>query len=114
MSTFCDLSKGHCAPCEGIGQALEETEARAQLAALPGWQLAADARSIGKEFAFKNFKETMLFVNGVAWMAEAEGHHPDLEVGYARCKITWTTHALNGLSMNDFIGAAKVEALLTA
>lgn len=114
MSTFCDLSKGHCEPCEGIGRAMDEAEARALLAALPGWQLAEDARSISKEFGFKNFKQTMLFVNGVAWMAEAEGHHPDLEVGYARCKITWTTHALNGLSKNDFIGAAKVASLLSA
>ncbi|MDD5296394.1 MAG: 4a-hydroxytetrahydrobiopterin dehydratase [Rhodocyclaceae bacterium] len=111
MSTFCDLSAGRCEPCEGIGAAMDEQEARELLADLPDWTLSDDARGISQEFGFRDFKDAMLFANAVGWMAEAQGHHPDMELGWGRVKVSWTTHALNGLSKNDFICAAKVQAL---
>ncbi|EGQ63942.1 pterin-4-alpha-carbinolamine dehydratase, partial [Acidithiobacillus sp. GGI-221] len=65
------------------------------------------------EFRFKNFYETMAFVNAVAWISHREDHHPDLELGYNRCVVHYSTHAIGGLSENDFICAARVDALLT-
>ena len=111
MSAFCDLSAGHCEPCEGIGRALSLDEARALLEDLPDWSLAADGRSISQEFSFRDFKDAMLFANAVGWMAEAQGHHPDMELGWGRVKVSWMTHALGGVSRNDIICAAKVQAI---
>jgi 4a-hydroxytetrahydrobiopterin dehydratase len=76
-----------------------------------GWTLAADTRSIRRELAFKDFYRTMSFVNAVAHVANIEDHHPDLEVGYNYCRITFTTHAIKGLSENDFICAAKIDSV---
>ena len=76
---------------------------------------ASDAGTeIRREFTFKGFYKTMGFVNAVAWIANAEGHHPDLEVGWGRCLVRYTTHAVSGLTENDFICAAKIDALLPA
>jgi len=77
-----------------------------------GWTLAPDARSIRREFAFKDFYRTMSFVNAIAHVANIEDHHPDLEVGYNYCRVLYTTHAVKGLSENDFICAAKIDRLL--
>ena len=77
----------------------------------PEWQLADDGKSIAREWKFRNFFRTMSFVNAVAHIANAEDHHPDLEVGYGYCRIRYTTHAIGGLSENDFICAAKIDAL---
>ena len=77
----------------------------------PDWTLAEDGVSIHAQWKFKNFYRTMSFVNAVAHIANAEDHHPDLEVGYGSCRIRFTTHAIGGLSENDFICAAKVDAL---
>ncbi len=76
----------------------------------PGWTIQAGVLS--REFAFKNFYETMAFVNAVAWIANAEDHHPDLAVSYNRCKVNYSTHSVGGLSENDFICAAKIDGLL--
>ena len=76
-----------------------------------GWQLAADSKSIRRELAFKDFYRTMSFVNAVAHVANIEDHHPDLEVGYNYCRIRFTTHAIKGLSENDFICAAKIDQI---
>jgi len=76
------------------------------------WSLQEDNRAIHRDFNFKNFYETMAFVNAVAWIANQEGHHPDLTVSYNQCGVTFTTHAMGGLSENDFICAAKVDELL--
>jgi 4a-hydroxytetrahydrobiopterin dehydratase len=81
----------------------------AQLA--PGWRIAEDGRSLRRAFSFPDFYETMAFVNAVAWIANVEDHHPDLEVGYNYCRMTFATHSIGGLSENDFICAAKVDAL---
>ncbi|HAT8983211.1 TPA: 4a-hydroxytetrahydrobiopterin dehydratase, partial [Legionella pneumophila subsp. pneumophila] len=67
---------------------------------------------IKRAFSFKNFYETMAFVNAIAWIANIENHHPDLEVGYNYCRVHFMTHALNGLTHNDFICAAKIDKLL--
>jgi 4a-hydroxytetrahydrobiopterin dehydratase len=86
-----------------------DQEAAELLKNLPGWEKADGA--IHKAFKFKNFYETMAFVNAVAWIAHREDHHPDMEVGYNRCVIRYSTHAIGGLSENDFICAAKVQSL---
>lgn len=82
------------------------------LAELPGWALEPGAGRIAKSYDFKNFHETMAFVNAVAWVAHHEDHHPDLEVSYKRCRVVYSTHTVNGVSLNDLICAAKIEALL--
>ncbi len=76
-----------------------------------GWALTADNTAIRRELAFKDFYRTMSFVNAVAHVANIEDHHPDLEVGYNYCRIVYTTHAIHGLSDNDFICAAKIDLI---
>jgi 4a-hydroxytetrahydrobiopterin dehydratase len=112
MNTFCDLTDRHCKPCEGGVAPLSRAEAEATLGQVPGWELADDARSIHRRFEFKGFYSTMAFVNAMAWVANREDHHPDFTTGYNYCEVTFTTHAIDGLSENDFICAAKVNALL--
>jgi 4a-hydroxytetrahydrobiopterin dehydratase len=80
------------------------------LSGLPGWKLHEGA--IRRTFEFKNFHQTMAFVNAVAWIAHRENHHPDLEIGYRTCAVRYATHSIGGISENDFICAAKVNALL--
>jgi 4a-hydroxytetrahydrobiopterin dehydratase len=110
----CDLSNKHCLPCEGGVSPLSRDEAGKLLGQLGDWELAEDAKEIRKTFRFKDFHQTMAFVNAVAWIAHQEDHHPDLEVGYSRCLIRYSTHAIGGLSENDFICAAKIDALLNS
>ena len=109
MTDFCDLAKGKCKPCEGGVPPLSEAEATALMAALTGWMCEGDA--IAKTYRFKNYYETQAFVNATAWVSHREDHHPDLAVGYSECKVRYTTHAIGGLSENDFICAAKIDAL---
>ena len=106
-----DFLKKHCKPCEKGTPALNASQAAALLRALPGWELIG-GKEIAKTFAFKNYHETMAFVNAVAWIAHREDHHPDLEVGYNRCRVRYSTHSVGGLSENDFVCAAKVESLV--
>lgn len=106
------IENQRCLPCEGFGQALTQQAAEKFMQNISKeWQLAADNQSIQRPFQFKNYYQTMAFVNAIAWMANTENHHPDLEVSYNRCLVKYTTHALKGLSPNDFICAAKVDAL---
>jgi 4a-hydroxytetrahydrobiopterin dehydratase len=108
-----ELTAQHCEPCEGGVRPLQRPDAEALLAELDAaWRLNDDATEIRREFKFKGFYKTMAFVNAVAWIANAEGHHPDMEVGWGRCLVRYTTHAIDGLSRNDFICAAKIDALL--
>jgi 4a-hydroxytetrahydrobiopterin dehydratase len=110
-----DLSAKKCAPCEGGVPPLTRTEAAALCQQLhPDWQLAADAKSLKRALKFKDFYRTMSFVNAVAHIANDEDHHPDLEVGYNYCRVTFTTHSIGGLSQNDFICAAKLDRLSSA
>lgn len=106
------LSQQRCKPCEGGVAPLTPDEARALMKQLSdAWQLAPDCRSIRGEWQFRNFFHAMSFANAVAHIANTEDHHPDLEVGWGYCRMTWRTHAIGGLSQNDFICAAKVDAL---
>jgi 4a-hydroxytetrahydrobiopterin dehydratase len=108
-----DLAKKHCLPCEGGVKPLTREEAKHYLARLSeGWELDADAKALRREFKFKGYNKTIGFVNALAWIANAENHHPDLEVSYDRCLVRWSTHAIGGLSENDFICAAKTSALV--
>jgi 4a-hydroxytetrahydrobiopterin dehydratase len=108
------LTSKRCKPCEGGVDPLTSAQSRDLLGQLVGWTLREDAHEIQRLFEFKNFVQAMTFANAVAWIAEQEGHHPDLEVGWGRCLVRYSTHAIDGLSENDFICAAKVDALLPA
>ena len=104
------LASQRCKPRKGEA-ALDQAKITELLAALPGWEMAEGGKAIGKIFKFEDFYETLGFVNAIGWMANRQDHHPDLEVGYNRCAVRWSTHDVDGLSMNDFICAAKTEAL---
>ena len=107
-----DLAQKKCKPCDGGVAPLTRAAAAALLPSLDAaWTLAADARSIRCELAFKDFYRTMSFVNAVAHVANIEDHHPDLEIGYNYCRIVFTTHTIKGLSENDFICAAKLDLI---
>ena len=108
-----DLTAQRCEPCEGGVAPLTRDEAQALMDQLnEDWSLSEDATEIRRDFHFKGFYKTMAFVNAVAWVANGENHHPELEVGWGHCLVRYTTHAIGGLSQNDFICAAKVDALL--
>lgn len=77
----------------------------------PQWQVDSARQQLTRDFRFDHFHATMAFVNAVAWIAHGEDHHPDLEVGYGHCRVTFSTHSVGGLSENDFICAAKIDAL---
>lgn len=105
------LAQQQCiSPAEGL-ERLAEDQLPGLLSQIDGWSHEPDAKSISRSFKFENYYQTMAFVNAVAWIAHGEDHHPDLEVGYNRCTVHFTTHAVNGLSLNDFISAAKINAL---
>lgn len=106
------LTKKHCKPCEGGVPPLPSDEIQKLLKELSGWELIENGKSIVRHFQFSNYYKTMAFVNAVAWMAHQEDHHPDLEVSYNFCRVKYITHAVGGLSENDFICAAKVNALI--
>ena len=111
MTTQCDLSQKHCKPCEGGVPAIAKAEAEQLLQTITDWQLADDANSISRRFEFKGFNKTMAFINAIAWIAQQEMHHPDVRYGYNYCEVTFTTHAISGLSENDFICASKINQL---
>ena len=90
---------------------LSSHEVALLLEQFPQWKLVEEGRAIARRFVFLSFQEMVTFVNGVFWVANDQQHHPHLEVGYDHCTVRWTTHALSGLSRNDFICAAKVEVL---
>jgi 4a-hydroxytetrahydrobiopterin dehydratase len=108
-----NLLERNCMPCEGGVPPLESAVVKDLLLALnPEWQVSDDGKWIRREFMFSGFNRTMGFVNAVAWIANTEGHHPDLEVAYSKCVVNYTTHAIKGLSENDFICAAKIDRLV--
>jgi 4a-hydroxytetrahydrobiopterin dehydratase len=106
-----NLSEKKCVPCEGGVAPYPLEEAKKLMEKIPGWNLDEKKSEIFREYKFKNFYETMAFVNAVAYVANQEDHHPDLEVGYNYCKLHYHTHAIKGLSENDFICAAKINKL---
>ncbi len=108
-----DLTQKKCTPCEGGTAPLTKEEAREYLSHLDQWELRGDVSSIQRTTSFNNFKEALEFVNDIGAVAESEGHHPDILLhGYKHVSITLTTHAIGGLSENDFILAAKIDSLL--
>ena len=109
MSTDTRLAALAAMRCRAGAPRLGADELAVHLASLPGWQ--ASGSTIVKEYAFANYHETMAFVNATAWISHREDHHPDLAVGYNQCKVSYWTHAIGGLSENDFICAAKADAL---
>ncbi|MBI4613414.1 MAG: 4a-hydroxytetrahydrobiopterin dehydratase [Planctomycetes bacterium] len=109
-----ELLEKRCAPCEGGVPPLSPTDARRMLPQIPGWELREDGKELRRTLAFKNYHEVMAFVNAVAWIAYRENHHPDLEVGFRKVLVRYSTHAIQGLSENDFICAAKVNQLLAS
>jgi 4a-hydroxytetrahydrobiopterin dehydratase len=106
-----DLARSKCKPCEGGVSPLTPQEASELLGQLDGWQLKDGV--ITKTYEFKNYYQAMAFVNAAAWISHREDHHPDMTVGYNKCKVDYSTHAIGGLSQNDFICAAKLDALFT-
>ena len=107
--TASDLREKSCKGCEA-GSALSPTQAGLLLSALDGWKRTG--KVISKTFNFKNYYETMAFVNALAFVSHRENHHPDLLVGYNKCEVRYTSHDAGGLSENDFICAAKADGLL--
>jgi 4a-hydroxytetrahydrobiopterin dehydratase len=106
------LSKAKCTPCEGGVTAFSEAEAKDQLAELNGWELDKTASSISKSWNMKTFSKALKFANQIGELAEEEQHHPDLHLtGYRHLSVVLTTHAIGGLSINDFILAAKIDKL---
>jgi len=105
-----DLTMKKCVPCELGGSPLTHDEIAIFASAVSGWEIVED-RLIRRRFKFADFKEAMIFVNKVAALAEGEGHHPDIKVSYDKVVIELWTHAVKGLSENDFIVAVKINAL---
>jgi 4a-hydroxytetrahydrobiopterin dehydratase len=105
------LAKRRCVPCEGGIAPLPERDAQELLRELNGWMLVDEGKLLAKSFRFKDFVGAMQFVNAVAAIAEQEGHHPDLTISYSAVGVELTTHAIDGLSENDFIVAAKIDEI---
>ena len=99
-----------CAP-GGQAKALSDVDIAMHLATLPGWQ--REGQELRKTFNFKNYHETIAFVNASAWVSHREDHHPDMSVHYNRCVVAYSTHDAGGITLNDFICAAKLDALFT-
>jgi 4a-hydroxytetrahydrobiopterin dehydratase len=106
-----ELTNIRCVGCEGGIPALTTAEIKQLLPQIPHWQVNPEQTLISRHFSFPDFYHTMAFVNAIAWIANQEGHHPDMEVGYNYCHVKFMTHAVKGLTKNDFICAAKVNAL---
>jgi 4a-hydroxytetrahydrobiopterin dehydratase len=112
LATANELAQKKCKPCEGGVEAASEEEAARQVERLPGWILSSDGKMIRKEWIVKDFDAALRFFNDVAQVANAEDHHPDLHLtGYRNVAIELSTHAIGGLSENDFILAAKIDQL---
>ena len=107
-----ELAKKKCIPCEGGVEALKPSEAEKLLKELdPAWMLVDDAHLLVREFRFKNFAEALAFANKIGVIAEEENHHPELTVGWGSVAVELSTHAIHGLSENDFILASKIDEI---
>ena len=106
-----ELVKKKCKPCAAGQPPMPEPEIARMLSQLPGWKYCAGV--ITKTYSFPNYLQTMAFVNATAWISHREDHHPDLSIGYNMCRVDYCTHAISGISENDFICAAKLEALFS-
>lgn len=107
------MTKKKCQPCEGLEKPLNEKKVLKLLESLSDeWHYDHKFKTIYRKFNFKNYYDTMAFVNAIAWISHTQDHHPDLIVSYNRCQVCYTTHAINGLSENDFICAEKIDELV--
>jgi 4a-hydroxytetrahydrobiopterin dehydratase len=106
-----NLTEQKCIPCEVGGEPLTEAEATHYSKDVPEWKLSPDFKKITRNYKFKDFKEAMVFVDKVAALVDKEGHHPDISISYNNVTLDLTTHAMKGLSINDFIVAAKIDKL---
>jgi 4a-hydroxytetrahydrobiopterin dehydratase len=104
-----NLERKKCKPCDGGTAPYNAAQTKQMREQLKGWTVE-DGKLV-KLYPFKNYYETMAFVNALAWISHREDHHPDLQVGYNKCRVEYSTHAIGGLSENDFICAAKADAL---
>ncbi len=109
--TIDELRAQECTALKGKENALAAVRAQELLALLPGWEFGPGNDDIRKQYRFPDFVRALAFVNALGWIAETENHHPDIELGWGRCLVKFSTHDVGGLSMNDFISAAKAEAL---
>mgnify|MGYP006137287159 FL=1 len=112
-----DLLKKKCEPCEGGVMPFDISEIHKYQKKVDGWNVIKNEKDVfflEKSFKFKNFKDSQDFVNYVGKISEKEGHHPDITFGWGYAKISITTHAIEGLSQNDFILAAKIDQILNA
>ena len=108
-----ELAQRRCVPCEGGIKPHDLASAKKMMKDLrKEWQLINDGKALKATFGFKNYYHTTAFINAVAYVAHREDHHPDISFGYREATLTWWTHAINGLSDNDFICAAKVDLLV--
>jgi 4a-hydroxytetrahydrobiopterin dehydratase len=105
-----DLAQKKCKPCEGGTKPLNLSEIQAGLKEVSGW--AYENGEIVRIFEFKNYYQTVSFVNAAAWIAHREDHHPAISFGYKTCRVAYSTHAIKGISENDFICAAKINKLI--
>ncbi|NKB23332.1 MAG: 4a-hydroxytetrahydrobiopterin dehydratase [Kiritimatiellae bacterium] len=104
-----DLASKNCISCEGDMSPMSEDQIGEQLKHIEGWEYIEG--ELVRIYTFKNYYQTVAFVNAAAWIAHQEDHHPDIEFGYKTCRIRYSTHAIGGISENDFICAAKINAL---
>lgn len=111
MNDLVPLAKARCIPRRGVEHRLSPASIRELMPQIPGWELAEDGHALVKTFQFDDYYRTMAFVNALAFVAHREDHHPDLGVHYNRCVVRFSTHDVGGLSENDFICAAKADAL---
>jgi 4a-hydroxytetrahydrobiopterin dehydratase len=109
--TLTELLAARCRPLEGSA-AMDPASVQTQLAALPQWRHSQGA--LERSYGFANYYQTIAFVNALAWMIHAEDHHPDLAVSYNRCTVRFNTHSVGGISLNDFVCAAKADAAYAA
>jgi 4a-hydroxytetrahydrobiopterin dehydratase len=107
-----DLSAKTCKPCEGGVAPLKPQEINSLLKKIPGWNYADGM--ITRTYTFKDYYQAVAFVNAAAWVSHRENHHPDITLGYNQCRVDYSTHAIGGLSENDFICAAKIDALFSS
>lgn len=108
--TMVELTARACKPCEGGVDPMSREQIAALLPQVDGWALADG--HLERSFGFNNYYQTISFVNAVAWVANKENHHPVLDVGFRKCTVKLWTHAIGGLSENDFICAAKISRLV--
>lgn len=106
------LAQRACEKCTGESAPMSKAEIAAELPKLDGWELRADGKAITRRFSFKNFRQALAFVNELGELAEKEFHHPDIALGWGYAEVTFMTHSIDGLHINDFIMAARTDALV--